>query len=182
MISVNILGRLPVMITKTQLSRAVQSTFVVARRKPKGAISISFVKDKKIKDLNRKYRKINRPTDVLAFSTQDYHSNTHSNSPSERWRTLRVPPPYLPTGQAGEGGVRGGFGIDWGDVIIAPAYAKKEAKRLNIPFQEDLFRLVAHGTLHLLGYDHLKKTDEKRMFMLQEKVVMKARTFNVLCA
>lgn len=60
---------------------------------------------------------------------------------------------------------------DYGDIVIASAYAKREASRRSIPFAEEIARLVAHGTLHLLGYDHATEKDEAHMFRLQEAVV-----------
>jgi probable rRNA maturation factor len=41
-----------------------------------------------------------------------------------------------------------------GDVYIAPAVARAQARRLGLPFREELARLVVHGTLHVLGHDH----------------------------
>lgn len=66
-----------------------------------------------------------------------------------------------------------GEGNEWGDILISPSYAAKEAKRRGVPIAEELLRLVAHGTLHLLGYDHATRPDEKKMFGLQERVVQR---------
>jgi probable rRNA maturation factor len=41
-----------------------------------------------------------------------------------------------------------------GDVYICRAVAAAQAKRLKVPLREELIRLVVHGTLHVLGYDH----------------------------
>lgn len=66
-----------------------------------------------------------------------------------------------------------GEGDAWGDILIAPTYARAEAKRRSVPVAEELLRLVAHGTLHLLGYDHATPTEEKRMFGIQERVLQR---------
>ena len=58
-----------------------------------------------------------------------------------------------------------------GDIVICPAYAKREAARRAIPLQEELVRLVVHGTMHLAGWDHERPADELRMFRVQERLV-----------
>lgn len=135
MIKVNISGRIPSRLKSGLIERAVRETFRAARRSPRGELAVRFVSDGDIRSLNRLYRGINKPTDVLSFSAE---------------------PP-----------------ADWGDVLIAPAYAKKEAALRSVPAAEELVRLAVHGTLHLLGFDHVLKKEEKRMFFLQEKVVAK---------
>lgn len=84
-------------------------------------LSIVLVNQDKIKELNRKYRKKNKATDVLSF--------------------------------------------ELGDVIICLPEVKKNAKRYQITFQKELTRVLIHGILHLLGYDHKKtkiKAEEMR--------------------
>lgn len=61
----------------------------------------------------------------------------------------------------------------WGDIVLAPAYIRSSAKAQRVPFREELLRVSVHGLLHLFGYDHATKKDEKRMFGLQERVVGK---------
>jgi probable rRNA maturation factor len=58
-----------------------------------------------------------------------------------------------------------------GDIVICPSYAAKEAKRRGLSAEEELVRLVIHGTLHLKGYDHVTEAEEFRMFSLQEQLV-----------
>lgn len=104
------------------------SNGIVKKEKGKGKIEISFVDDKEIRRLNRKFRKIDRATDVLSF-------------------------------EMGESGVLG-------DIIISLDTAKRNAKRFRCGLEEELNRLVVHGTLHLLGYDHKNKSD---MILMREK-------------
>jgi len=58
-----------------------------------------------------------------------------------------------------------------GDIVICPAYAEREAKRRAIPPREELARLLIHGILHLVGYDHDTPIKESRMFGLQERLL-----------
>ncbi len=58
-----------------------------------------------------------------------------------------------------------------GDVIISLPYAKKQAKEIGFTLKEEVLRLLIHGILHLLGYDHERsEEDEKIMFDLQDKI------------
>ena len=61
--------------------------------------------------------------------------------------------------------------VDWGDIIIAPAYVKRDAKHNSVPYRQQLMRVLVHGMLHLMGYDHANKRQEARMFCLQERVL-----------
>ncbi len=68
-------------------------------------------------------------------------------------------------------------GVLIGDVYICPAVARAEAKRLEIPVREELIRLVIHGTLHVLGYDHPEGAGRTRsaMWRRQERYVKACR-------
>jgi len=58
-----------------------------------------------------------------------------------------------------------------GDLVICPVYAEREARRRSIPPREELARLLIHGILHLVGYDHDTPLKESRMFGLQERLL-----------
>lgn len=58
-----------------------------------------------------------------------------------------------------------------GDILINLRQVKRQARCLDIPFKEELKRIIIHGVLHLLGYDHEK--DKGEMFELQEKLYKK---------
>ena len=62
---------------------------------------------------------------------------------------------------------------DLGDVFISLAQIKRQAKEYEVPFVQELYRMLAHGILHALGYDHMTKKDAAIMFPLQEKLVKK---------
>ena len=98
-------------------------------------LSVTFVTDQSIAELNRKYLQHSGPTDVLAFCLGD--------------------DPIV------------------GDVYISVDTARRNARAYKIPLKEELLRLVVHGTLHVLGYEHPE--DDARyqsaMFQLQESLV-----------
>ncbi|MFA5129716.1 MAG: rRNA maturation RNase YbeY [Patescibacteria group bacterium] len=117
-------------------------------------VSISFVTRKKIQQLNRTYRHINKPTDVLSFQ-----AGARSEERGARNYSLLAPRSSL---------------LDLGDLFICAPYAIAEAKRRHELPERELVRMVVHGTLHLMGYDHGTKQEEKRMFGVQEKIVNKS--------
>lgn len=66
-----------------------------------------------------------------------------------------------------------GQGDDWGDIFICVPQIKRQAKVWHVPIREEFTRMLVHGLLHLLGYDHEKKHEAEKMFRLQEKYVQK---------
>lgn len=133
MIQLSVNGRLPARIRREDLASAMRLTFRAARRKERGSVGVALLSNARMRTLNRRYRRRDRPTDVLSFSAKD----------------------------------------PWGDIILAPAYIRSSARARRIPFREEFFRVSVHGLLHLFGFDHATKKDEKRMFGLQERVVGK---------
>ena len=59
----------------------------------------------------------------------------------------------------------------WGELCINPKQLKKQALRYEVSFEEELIRLITHGILHLLGYDHKTDKQRKEMFSLQEEII-----------
>jgi len=60
-----------------------------------------------------------------------------------------------------------------GDIVIDPLVAAKQAATAGHSTEHEIFILAAHGLLHILGYDHADKDEEKVMFELQETIVKK---------
>lgn len=58
-----------------------------------------------------------------------------------------------------------------GQIFISYPQIKKQAKEYGVPIKEEFTRMLAHGLLHLVGYEHLNKKDAAKMFVLQEKIV-----------
>lgn len=110
-------------------------------------ISISFVDEEKIRELNRDFRSIDRVTDVLSFPIEDFFN--------EDRKTL-LEKPYLMLG----------------DVVICLDVARRQAEELGHSFEREIMYLTCHSILHLLGYDHMEDNDKKIM-RAKEKEVMK---------
>ena len=144
MIYFDIASARPTSLTEPVLKQLGQFLARVLRQRRKREVGVKFVSPKEIHRLNLSYRHVDRPTDVLSFSSLDANA--------------ALPNPFRSSDYLG-------------DLVICPSYARTEAKRRGISLHEELLRLLAHGTLHLAGYDHAKKKDELEMFSLQERVV-----------
>ena len=105
-------------------------------------ISVTFVDMEEIHQLNRDYREVDSPTDVLSFPQFDDLND-------------------LP--EEGE--------IALGDVVICKDKAEEQAQEFGHSFEREIIYLFVHSVLHLLGYDHMDE-DEKKIMRRQEKAVM----------
>ncbi|MBT4120599.1 MAG: rRNA maturation RNase YbeY [Candidatus Magasanikbacteria bacterium] len=62
---------------------------------------------------------------------------------------------------------------DLGDIFICVPQIKRQAREFKVSIKEEFTRILVHGILHLLGFDHVKESGAKKMFSLQEKIVHK---------
>jgi probable rRNA maturation factor len=113
---------------------------------PADAVTICLVTKADIAKWNRAYRGKNRPTDVLSFT------------PDEPPAKQRVPRSSRKRTSAKSNGDISNY---WGDIAIAPAIARQNARRFGRDFNHEMRILILHGTLHLMGYDH--ETDNGQM-------------------
>lgn len=109
--------------------------------KQHGMVSVSFVTDEEIHTLNREYRDVDRPTDVLSFSQLEGESFPN---PSDPWL---------------------------GDIVISIPTAYRQSLEYRHSVEREIGFLLVHGFLHLIGYDHDDEESERVMFELQEKVL-----------
>ena len=64
-----------------------------------------------------------------------------------------------------------GEAVTLGDIVISPVVAAEQAKAQGHSIEHEIYILAVHGLLHIIGYDHADKTEEKVMFDLQEKII-----------
>jgi probable rRNA maturation factor len=119
-------------------------------RLPPRAVTVCLVSDAAIARLNRSFRARRGPTDVLSFP---------GDGRPARFRGAGFQP-ALPGRLSGPRAV-GGSEFYLGDIAIAPAVARRNARRAGRAVSDELHRLVLHGVLHLMGYDH--ETDRGEM-------------------
>jgi probable rRNA maturation factor len=108
---------------------------------PRTDLSILFVGDRRMRLLNAVYRGVDRTTDVLSFP-QYAPDELKAQLGKGRRRAVLVQRPYS-TGP-----------LPLGDIVINLHSAKRQAFENDLSFDEELRRLLIHGLLHLLGYDH----------------------------
>lgn len=121
-------------------------------RVPPDAIGVSLVTNAQIAKWNRSYRGKNSATDVLSFPA---NASTRAKRKSES-RAKQNAASNRRTDRSFESG-----DSYLGDVAIAPAVARKNARRFGRTFGDEMRILILHGILHLMGYDH--ETDTGQM-------------------
>ncbi len=116
----------------------------VAPARACGTVSVALVSDACVGALNREYRRIDRPTDVLSFPTE---ANPKSRIPNPK---SQIPNPFF------------------GDIVIARGVARRQARAAGHSVLTELRVLALHGLLHLLGYDHDR--DNGRMRRVERRL------------
>ena len=111
-------------------------------------LSILCTDDKTIRQLNKKYRGVDKATDVLSFSQFEGLSfPVHDHEEH----------------------------IAIGDIVISVDTVMNNSRHVGIPFQEELMRVLVHGVLHLQGLDHNEEDAEDSMITLQESILGQLR-------
>jgi probable rRNA maturation factor len=113
-----------------------------------GTLTVVITDDEGVRTLNRQYRDIDAPTDVLSFSAQEGEDLND------------LPPELLEE-----------MGNYLGDLIIAYPYTAAQAERYGHSVAAELRLLVVHGTLHLLGHDHDVLERQQSMWDAQRQVL-----------
>lgn len=108
-------------------------------------VTISFVTNERIHELNRDYRGIDRPTDVLSFECD--------NIPFEDEELESVEE------------------FELGDTIIATDVCEAQRQEYGTSFEDEVTLLIVHSILHLLGYDHMDEAEAEEMEALEDKII-----------
>ncbi len=128
----------------TRLCRTAAAEAIASAQETSGEVEISIVlaDDAFVRELNRTWRNMDVPTNVLAF----------------------------PCSGGGESAGVGAKRL-LGDVIVAFQTTQREAVELHLPLEHHFAHLIIHGVLHLLGYDHIDDGDAARMQKLEVKAL-----------
>ena len=111
-----------------------------------GEVSVTLTDDAYIQTLNRQYRQMDRPTDVLSFALNE----------------------------GVEPEIAGGPDINvLGDIVLSVERAKAQAAEYGHSLRREIAFLTVHGMLHLLGYDHIEEAERQKMEQ-EQKTVMEA--------
>lgn len=109
-------------------------------------VSVTFVSNERIREINRDYREKDQATDVISFALEELGEDE-----------VEI---------IGEGMPR-----ILGDIVISIERTREQAEEYGHSFERELGFLALHGFLHLLGYDHMEKEDEERMFQRQRDIL-----------
>lgn len=112
-------------------------------------VSLSIVTNDEIHDINKQFRNIDSPTDVLSF-------------------------PQLTFEEGEEADVNENGEIVLGDIIISIDRAKEQAEEYGHSLKRELAFLSVHSMLHLMGYDHMVPEEEEDMFRRQKEILIEA--------
>ena len=140
-INISIERNLSVSLKKGWLRGIVLKTLEVEGIASSAEIGLVITDSKTIQKLNRTYRRVDKPTDVLAF-----HMIPSTSQQSEQ--------PFVgpPDGKH-----------HLGEVVISYTQAVKQAREQGHSIEQELTLLIVHGVLHLLGYDHELINESQRM-------------------
>ncbi len=103
--------------------------------------NIIIIDNKQIHKINKEYRNVDRPTDVISFALEDNEDIKY-----EDFRLL-------------------------GDIYISIEKCYEQAEEYGHSKEREISFLATHGILHLLGYNHMEPADELEMFTLQEELL-----------
>lgn len=109
-------------------------------------LSVTFVDNDRIQEINREYREKDQPTDVISFAMEELGEGE-----------IEIIGAELPT--------------VLGDIIISIPRAKEQAEEYGHSIMRELGFLAVHGFLHLLGYDHGSQEEEEIMFSKQREIL-----------
>lgn len=113
-------------------------------------VSVNFVGEEEIQRLNQQFRNVDRVTDVLSFPNLEKKADESlKNFEGEKVDGV----------------------LFLGDIVICKKKAKAQAKEFGHSEKREICFLALHGLLHLLGFDHIEKEDEKKMQTMAEKIL-----------
>ena len=108
-------------------------------------LSVTFTDNEYIRKLNRKHRGVDKPTDVLSFPMYEAGELTDAEC---------------------------ALGVTLGDIVISLERAAQQAEEVGNSFLREVSFLAVHSTLHLLGYDHERSTEDDEEQCRVQKEIM----------
>ncbi len=125
--------------------KLMEKTFKKLNIKKDYEVDVNLIDNERIHEINREYRHVDRPTDVISFAFLDHVD--------------------------GEVTIKGDIPTLLGEIFISVDKAEEQANAYGHSLLREMSFLFVHGLLHLLGYDHMTKEEETVMFSLQEEIL-----------
>ncbi len=135
-------------LLKNLIRRAVLATLKYEGFDRDCEVSVTFTDNEGIHELNKKYRGVDKPTDVLSFPLFDYDGVSEEPPVDEILNNL-------------------------GDIVISLEKAKEQAEEYGHSYKRETAFLCVHSMLHLLGYDHEKSEEEDRDMRARQTEIMR---------
>ena len=145
-IGVQIEGKLRIDLEESWLRQVVEETLAIQDFGSEVELGLVITDDETVRELNRKYRGVDEPTDVLSFALLEKDDSA----------TFIIPPDGI---------------LHLGEVIISYPQAARQAEENGHPIKQEMALLVVHGVLHLLGYEHDEPAREQEMRSLEERIL-----------
>jgi probable rRNA maturation factor len=143
-------------VSQQRLRRLLRKALILLGLQ-RSELSILFINDRRMKILNRQYRGVDKTTDVLSFPqlSAEEREAVKAEVRTSGLRSFRTSELLL------------------GDIIINLPRARKQAAEHGLTLNEELGRLIVHGLLHLVGYDHEKNRYQKNKMESKETELLK---------
>lgn len=136
-------------VTRELVREAINETLAYEHFSRSAEVSVTFTDDVKIRKLNEKYRGKNRPTDVLSFPMMSGDDSGGDYDPECGCVLL-------------------------GDIVISVQRARVQADEYGHGLDREIAFLAVHSTLHLLGYDHERSTEEDELMQKKQEDILGA--------
>ena len=133
---------------KRLIRESVLATLAYENFRDPCAVSVTFTDNEGIQELNKKFRQIDKPTDVLSFPLFDFEGECEEPPIDEMISNL-------------------------GDIVISLERAQEQAEEFGHGFKREVAFLTVHSMLHLLGYDHEKSEEEDREMRAKQTEIMR---------
>ena len=133
---------------KVLLREAIETTLDFEDFQNVCEVSVTFTDNEGIRELNKKFREMDKPTDVLSFPLFDFEGECEEPPIDEIISNL-------------------------GDIVISLEKAKEQADEFGHSFKREVAFLTVHSMLHLLGYDHERSEEEDREMRAKQSEIMR---------
>ncbi|MBR2293566.1 MAG: rRNA maturation RNase YbeY [Clostridia bacterium] len=138
---------------KRLIRESVLATLAYENFRDPCAVSVTFTDNEGIRDLNRQYRNMDKPTDVLSFPLIDFAGGDE-------------PPVDEPQAMLG-------------DIVLSLEQAAAQAEEFGHSFEREAAFLTVHSMLHLLGYDHVNGEEEDREMRRRQREILEGMGLSV---
>jgi len=142
------------------LDKVAEKTLKVIGIKKSVEISLVITGEKRIRSLNKKFRGIDKITDVLSFGNEKAE-NIKTGNKEAKSKSGKIAKFINPPGDV----------LCLGEVFICYPQAEKQARQKKHSIKKELSILLIHGILHLAGYDHEEEYEKSEMKIMETKIL-----------